>query len=179
MLRRLAIPLALALLPALAPAADLSPDAVFLQAGIAENARAATGGATWDWGEHTILTVPLVLQGEVSLGGWRTQAEAGRPAEWFTDLGVTPVLRYRFAGSRLFVEAGIGLHFITPRYENGDRRFSTRWNFGDHVAIGGRFGERDRHELALRVQHYSNGGVRKPNPGEDFLQLRYLYHFLD
>jgi hypothetical protein len=24
----------------------------------------------------------------------------------------------------------------------------------------------------LRLQHFSNAGIKKPNPGEDFLQLR-------
>lgn len=177
-LRRLAFSLTL-MLPALAAAADLSPDAVFLQAGIAENTRAASGGLSWDWGEHETLSLPLGLRGEVSLGRWRTRSDAGTSAAWFTDFGLTPVVRYRFQRSRLFVEAGIGVHFVSPLYVNGDRHFSTRWNFGDHLAIGGRFGERDRHELALRLQHYSNGGVRKPNPGEDFLHLRYTYHLLE
>lgn len=172
-LRRLAILLALA--PAAASAAGPAPDAVFLQAGIAEHAHAVSGGLSWDFGEHAILSVPFTVLGEVSLGRWRSRPDGGAPADGFTDFGLTPVLRYRIGQSGLFVEAGIGVHYIGPRYENGDKRFSTHWNFGDHLAVGGRFGEGNRHELALRLQHFSNGGVRKPNPGEDFLQLRYAY----
>jgi hypothetical protein len=56
-------------------------------------------------------------------------------------------------------------------------RFSTRFNFGDHLAVGLRFGPRGEHGVALRLQHFSNGGIEKPNPGEDFLQLRYLREF--
>ena len=31
--------------------------------------------------------------------------------------------------------------------------------------------------LALRVQHQSNAGLKKPNPGDNFLLIRYGYHF--
>jgi lipid A 3-O-deacylase len=27
------------------------------------------------------------------------------------------------------------------------------------------------------VQHFSNAGIKKPNPGETFLRLRYAYRF--
>ena len=33
------------------------------------------------------------------------------------------------------------------------------------------------HEVVLRAAHYSNAGVRHPNPGENFLQLQYLRRF--
>jgi hypothetical protein len=29
----------------------------------------------------------------------------------------------------------------------------------------------------LIVRHISNGGIRKPNPGEDFVQVRYSRSF--
>ena len=43
---------------------------------------------------------------------------------------------------------------------------------------GGRnFGARQEHELVLRVEHFSNAGIKHPNPGENFAQLRYTYRF--
>ena len=30
-------------------------------------------------------------------------------------------------------------------------------------------------KLALRIQHFSNGSIKKPNPGENFIQLRYSH----
>jgi Lipid A 3-O-deacylase (PagL) len=39
------------------------------------------------------------------------------------------------------------------------------------------FGADGEHELALRLQHFSNGGIRRPNPGETFLQLRYAWRY--
>ena len=63
-------------------------------------------------------------------------------------------------------------------YETDRKRFSTTFNFGDHLAVGRNFGQRSEHELSLRLQHFSNGGIKHPNPGEDFIQLRYAYRFL-
>jgi hypothetical protein len=43
------------------------------------------------------------------------------------------------------------------------------------LALGRSFGSGDRHEIALRAKHFSNGGVREPNPGLNFVQLRYSF----
>jgi hypothetical protein len=32
-----------------------------------------------------------------------------------------------------------------------------------------------QHEVALRVRHFYNAGIKLPNPGENFRQLRYTY----
>ena len=31
----------------------------------------------------------------------------------------------------------------------------------------------DRQEVSLRFQHFSNAGIKEPNPGENFFQVRY------
>ena len=72
-----------------------------------------------------------------------------------------------------FVEAAIGVAAMWPIYENGNTRFSTAFNFADHVALGWLLDTRGRHEISLRYEHFSNGGIRQPNPGENFWQLRY------
>jgi lipid A 3-O-deacylase len=43
--------------------------------------------------------------------------------------------------------------------------------------VGRSFGADRRHELSLRVSHFSNCGIETPNPGENFLQLRYATKF--
>ena len=63
------------------------------------------------------------------------------------------------------------------RYTTPDRGFSTRFNFVSQLGVGRSFGNDGRHELSVRVQHHSNGGIRSPNPGEDFVQLRYAYRY--
>jgi lipid A 3-O-deacylase len=63
-------------------------------------------------------------------------------------------------------------------YETPRKRFSTRWNFYDMVGVGHTYGgPQERHEVGLRLVHTSNAGIKNPNPGENFLQLRYAYRF--
>jgi lipid A 3-O-deacylase len=31
--------------------------------------------------------------------------------------------------------------------------------------------------VSVRVQHVSNASIKKPNPGANFVRLRYLYRF--
>jgi len=76
-----------------------------------------------------------------------------------------------------FFEGGVGVTFTTNVYETDRKRFSTSFNFGDHLALGRNFGARREHELSLRFEHYSNAGIKHPNPGENFVQLRYLRRF--
>ena len=94
-------------------------------------------------------------------------------------IGMTPVVRLqpRSQFADWFVEAGVGANMILPMYRSADKRFSTEFNFGEHLGIGREFGMYNQHEIALRVQHFSNGGLKEPNPGENFLQVRYVSRF--
>jgi len=172
----------LALAAATAAQADdaslLRPATVFSQAGAAEHANAIAIGATWDTGWQRRWRIgDASLYWEASIGRWTATHDMTNSSGLVTQFGITPVLRIEpRAGSRWFFEAGIGLNVLTPIYQNGDKRFSTAFNFGDHLAIGRRFGNDGSHEVALRIQHFSNAGIRRPNPGEDFLQLRYAVH---
>lgn len=76
-----------------------------------------------------------------------------------------------------FVEGGIGLAYLNEPYRNASKEFGTQWNFSDHLGVGRSFGADRQHELGVYVKHVSNAGVRKPNPGETFAQLRYAYRF--
>jgi lipid A 3-O-deacylase len=38
-------------------------------------------------------------------------------------------------------------------------------------------GQQRQHELQLRLEHVSNAGIKEPNPGANFVQLRYALHF--
>lgn len=162
------------------PAIAWQPDRAFAQAGIAGSTKAYTAGLSWTW-DWTQPWAGGQFGGywETSVGRWSTRLDDGRRASaWVTQIGVTPVLRWTPDGSRMFLELGIGANFLTPIYRSRDKRFSTTFNFGDHLAIGWRFAEGSAvQEIALRVQHYSNASIRRPNPGEDFVQLRYVRSF--
>jgi hypothetical protein len=155
------------------------PDKAFAQIGAAEDARMAVVGATW---EVPALRGFALGNGsgyvEASFGRWVSDVNDGsRSSAWVTQVGITPVLRWHpFDSPRWFTEAGIGVNVLAPIYRSTDKRFSTVFNFGDHVGIGVQFGEGFRQELSLRLQHFSNAGIKDPNPGENFLQLRYSAH---
>lgn len=155
-------------------------DAVFLQTGRAEHALSVSAGAAWDWSWRKPTRAGWWTgYWEVGVAGWRNQPAASGPdGRWFAQVGLTPVLRFEpQALPGLFLEGGIGANLVLPRYRTRNKQFTTLFNFGDHLAVGGRFGERRQHELALRFEHFSNGGIKKPNPGENFVQLRYQHHF--
>ena len=97
---------------------------------------------------------------------------------WVTQFGAAPILRwYPWRGRPWLIEGGIGLNTISPAYRNGRKRFGSEFNFGDHFGVGARFDRRGTREMALRVEHYSSGGIEEPNPGEEFLQLRFVRRF--
>jgi lipid A 3-O-deacylase len=158
------------------------PDGALIQVGHAvRDTRTVTAGLMWQWERRWPLWGgELGGYWELALGHWQSTRQHGSPYAIVTQLGLTPTWRWRpQAGtSPWFVEAAIGINVMTPIYENRDRRFSTAFNFGDHVAIGRHLDARGRHEIALRYEHFSNGGVRRPNPGENFWQLRYAARWI-
>lgn len=158
----------------------LAPSTAFLQVGAASDAEMLILGATWIWAwQRNTRLGRIGGYSEVSVGRWRSEIGEDGASDWVTQWGVTPVLRLHPEGwgGRWFVEVGIGANLLVPIYRTSSKRFSTNFNFGDHLAVGRQFGERGRHEIALRLQHFSNAGIDSPNPGENFLQLRYVAHF--
>jgi lipid A 3-O-deacylase len=120
------------------------------------------------------------LYWEASFGRWASDSGTARSSSaWVTQVSITPLLRWHPGGDNQhrFLEGGIGVNVLMPIYRSRDKRFSTAFNFGDHLAMGLRFGETKQHELALRLQHFSNAGIKHPNPGENFVQLRYAHVF--
>lgn len=160
---------------------SFKPSTLFLQAGTANSeTQTYIAGATWDWGWQRHYAFGTVTgYSEVSFGRWVTNVGDGSSA-WETQVGITPVVRLQSLADdswvrHWFAEIGIGANVILPIYQSEEKRFSTTFNFGDHFAIGRQFGTRQQHELALRIQHFSNGGIDHPNPGENFVQLRYSH----
>jgi lipid A 3-O-deacylase len=160
---------------------DLIPSTAFIQAGIGDQStRAYIAGLTWDWNwRHHFGFGTLSGYFDADFGRWTTDRSGVKGYAWMTQVGLTPVLRWRPAGSLSdwFAEIGVGANYILPLYRSGSKRFSTEFNFGDHVAVGRDFGSRGQHEVALRAEHFSNAGIAHPNPGENFAQLRYSYRF--
>jgi lipid A 3-O-deacylase len=133
-------------------------------------------GVYWDWKRKWLETGNWHVGGywEAQVGQW-----SGPGKRTVTDLGLTPVFRFQQTSPAKispYVEAAIGFHLISPTSFDENRHFSTAYQFGDHIGAGARFGERGRYDLSLRFQHLSNGGIKQPNDGINFLQLRLQHH---
>lgn len=153
------------------------PDSAFVQRSRSAGSTAVAAGLIWPWNDARMWIDRLAWRIEATVGVWRPLvADDAGERELSLQVGLKPAARWAL-DHRWFVEGGIGLNVIAPRYRAGGRRFSTRLNFGDHIALGLRFGESQRHELQVRVEHFSNAGLRTPNPGENFGQVRYAWRF--
>lgn len=153
---------------------------VYVQLGAGEhNVRALTAGIVWPWRNWTRNAGGFQFTGywdaHVLHGNSRDQDGEQRKT---LAVGLTPVMRATPAApgqEHWFVEAGVGVAFSDGPYASEDRRFSTRYNFTTSVGAGWVLGW--SHEVSLRIAHASNAGIRQPNPGENLLQLRYLYRW--
>lgn len=126
--------------------------------------------------QRTFWDGRLAMAWDLYLSDWKTGVLPGQRSH-HTQIGLVPMFRYRFdAGqSPWFVEAGVGISYLSHSYQIANKSFSTPWNFSDHVGVGRSFGAAGQQELGVYVKHVSNAGLRRPNPGETFLQLRYSY----
>jgi lipid A 3-O-deacylase len=170
--------LALFALPA--QAVDLGIDSVSIEGGYSPNDNGDVGmtrvGVQWDWG------VKWFENSYMYLGGY-WDAQAGYWHSSDTDLGdfsITPVFRLQSSATSGFVpyaEFAIGAHVLTDKTITQHRVFSTNFQFGDHVGAGFRFGDKAEYDIGYRYQHLSNGSIDTPNPGINFHELRFMYHF--
>ncbi len=153
----------------------LHPDRLALRHGVASDARSTVVGLQWDlprrwnWAGHGAVST----HAEFALGHWRADTDGERAFAVVTQIGLTPVVRYSFRhDGGWFIEGGIGANVIAPLYRSRDKRFSSAFNFGDHVGVGWRSYRPVGWEWSLRLQHFSNAGLSRPNPGEDFVQFQ-------
>lgn len=161
-------------------AADQRPGGFFVEAGAGRaDTRAMTAGVSWPWTwQRAAGALQLGGRTEAFVSGWRADAVGGG-SDNYAMLGVVPLLRLRPNQGRSpwFAEAGIGLSLMDRRFRTPDKQFSTAWNFYDVLAVGRNYGSQGQHELSLRLAHVSNGGARHPNPGQEFVQLRWGTRF--
>jgi lipid A 3-O-deacylase len=164
-----------------AHAEGFKPDSFFGELGGTGNqGYTATAGLIWAlplnrrWagGEITAHAEALAMY-------WNARNERDNGRQGIGLLAVVPVLRYRFSegASPWFAEGGIGASFTSKVIHTANKDFSTAFNFYDVLAVGRNFGADRRQELSLRAVHISNAGIKEPNPGENFLQLRYAVRF--
>jgi hypothetical protein len=140
-------------------------------AGVEAQVPSGYGGALtdqWSWS--------LRWAGDVAYWWARNHGDSG-PSLW--EVGLTPVVELRRApasGMSCYVEGGIGIHLLSHTRID-ERELSTAFQFGEFVGTGVNFGDHGRYGIGVRIQHISNGGIKEPNFGVTFGEVRISYRW--
>ncbi len=89
-------------------------------------------------------------------------------------VGLTPLGRWWFTPDNA-LEAGIGATLFSATRIAG-KNISTAYQFGDSVGYVHHF-EQTQWSTGLRFTHYSNGSIKRPNPGLNIFELRVSHAF--
>ena len=163
----------------IAYAEGYAPDSVSLEYGTGNQTRIERAALQWGWQKDWFDSNGTLLSGywDLGLAHWQERAWEGISGRDHsdTDIGLTPVFRFE-CSDRLgwYGEAGIGANVLTPIYDNNRRHFSTAFQFGDHVGFGI---QRQKWSVGMKLQHYSNGAIKHPNPGANFAVLGLVLKF--
>jgi lipid A 3-O-deacylase len=155
-------------------------DSTSLELAAGEKVEMVRFGVQWDWANRWFESNGSHIGGywDLSQAQWRGTQYQNIPGktQHITSVGLTPVFRFQQDSKKGFYsEAGIGIHLLSELYDNDDSRLSTHYQFGDHVGIGYVFN--NKLDLGLKLQHFSNGGFKKPNDGVNFAVIRARYAF--
>ncbi|GAC1329146.1 MAG: acyloxyacyl hydrolase [Collimonas sp.] len=161
-------------------ASSFAVDSVSFELGTGNKSQLARAAVQWDWNTALWQGSSMQLGGywDLSLAEFRQNQYQNIPGQKknLTDIGFTPVFRFQSNDKKgLYGEAGIGVHLMSHLYDNNSRRFSTAFEFGDHLGTGYVFG--NGLDVGIKLQHFSNGGIKKPNSGANFAVLRVAYPF--
>tara|TARA_B100000686_G_C16594429_1_gene865188 strand:+ start:37 stop:594 length:558 start_codon:yes stop_codon:yes gene_type:complete len=95
------------------------------------------------------------------------------------DFSITPIARLQRTQSATiwpFVEVGFGVHIHTAD-GIGDENFDIPFAFGTHIGMGFRIGANRNYEIMYKFRHLSNADIGDDNPGINFHNLQFGYHF--
>lgn len=137
-------------------------------------------GIQWKWEVEWLKTSETHVGGywDLSLAQWHLKRYQNNPSvtDRITVLGITPVFRLQNNTlSGLYAEIGIGANYLSHLYDNDGKKLSTRFQFGDHLGVGYVF--ENNLDVSLKIQHFSNGGIKRPNSGVNFAIIRVSYPF--
>ena len=111
------------------------------------------------------------VHAEADVARWR--GCVGSYCDHVTDIGIAPVFRtLSLSGyGNWYLDLSIGAHLISTT-RIGPQVYSTGFQFAEFAGTGLLLGEDRRYEVGLRYMHESNGDLKLPNDGMNFLQLR-------
>jgi hypothetical protein len=164
----------------LAHADDKIIDSASLEVGSGAKVQFLRGAVQSDWSARWFATKGYHLSGywDANVAQWRgndsNQNRGGH--QNITVVNLTPVFRIqRDDKLGLYGEGGIGVSLFSHLYDNNEKRLATAFQFGDHIGAGYVFA--NKWEAGFKLQHYSNGGIKHPNGGVNFLVLKVARHF--
>ncbi len=158
----------------------LGADSVSGEFGTGNKSKLARLGLQYDWGTQWFKSNGTHLGGywDVTIADWHNTAYRGvqGATQNLVDIGLTPVFRFESDSKKGFYgEAAIGFHLMSHIYDNNGRPFSTAFQFGDHIGVGYVFDS--GWDVSLKAQHFSNGGIKHPNPGANLAVLKVGHSF--
>jgi len=161
-------------------AADGLVDSVSLEGGGGEHVQVLRLSVQKDWNKNWLPTHGYHLSGywDANIAYWRANRwdDVAERRKNLGVIGVTPVFRWE-ADDKLgfYGEGGIGVSLFSSVYRNTHRQLSTSFEFADHIGVGYVFS--NKLDLGVRLQHYSNGGIKHPNGGVNLALVRATYRF--
>lgn len=163
-----------------AQAADGIIDGAALEVGSGAKVQFLRGSVQSDWSARWFSNYGYHLGGywDANLAQWRgNDSNANRGGHQnITVVNLTPVFRIQRDDKLGFYgEGGIGVSLFSHLYDNNEKRLATAFQFGDHIGAGYVF--ENKWEAGFKLQHYSNGGIKHPNGGVNFLVLKVARHF--
>ncbi|MGI4848129.1 MAG: acyloxyacyl hydrolase [Janthinobacterium lividum] len=155
-------------------------DSMSLEVDGGAKVQAARVAAQWKWNKQWLNANDMSFTGywDLSLGQWRGNAYQEVPGahQNLTDIGFTPMFRYMNNSRKgFFAEAGTGPHLLSHAYDNNGRRLSTAFQFRTLLGVGYVFD--NKMDISLNVSHFSNGGIKQPNNGQNFAGVKLGYSF--
>lgn len=161
-------------------AASTLIDSVAVEYGSADKFQLVRFSVQSDWDRSWFETNGFHLSGywDANLAQWRGDAYQDQDGKHqnITVVNLTPVFRIEGTDSKgWYCEVGVGVSLLSDSYDNNGDRLSTHFQFCEHFGIGYVFD--GNWELGAKIQHYSNGGIKKPNSGVTLLALKAAYHF--
>jgi lipid A 3-O-deacylase len=115
-----------------------------------------------DFNDYSVMLHP-----EIGVAYWK-----GERADAL-QLQAVPMFR-AYLTPRWFIEGGIGAALFS-RTDFSEKGITTRFQFVDNIGIGFRYGLNQT--FGMRFTHYSNCGLKKPNPGINSFQAVYTVKF--
>jgi len=156
-------------------------DSVSIEGGHGEGVDVGRVGLQWNWDKQWFAAHGWHLGGYWDASAGVLHGRSGGPVNNDVgDFSVTPTLRYQQTDLTTlapYFDAGVGAHLWSRTTITQSKSSGTAFQFGEHVGVGFRFGDRGIYDLSYRFQHMSNANIKAPNPGINLQLVRFQIHF--